>query len=107
VLAAFIAQLGLPLAILLKAPFSWGPCPLSAAMQEQSDRFEQTVISSGAVLLVMVIAAVFWWTIGRRNRYRWEIMIFTLVPAVAIAGLTLAMAAFATMTFCGANWLLP
>ena len=76
-------------------------------MQEQSDRFLQIVISSDAVLLIAVIATVVWWSAGRQHRYRWQIMSLVLVPAVAVAGLTFVMAAFATLSLCGSNWLLP
>jgi hypothetical protein len=107
VLAAFIAQLGLPLTVLLKAPFDWGGCPRPVAMEEQADRFRLMVIGSDAVLFITVIAAVVWWTAGSRHQYRWQHMVMVLVPAVAIAGLTFALAAFATLSLCGANWLLP
>jgi hypothetical protein len=55
-------------------------------------------------LLITVTVALFWLSAGRWHRYRW--LIITLVPALALAGLTRWLSGLETLSLCNA-FLLP
>ena len=104
-LIAVTAQLLLLLSLIVIAShFGFGGCPRSAAVNAEADRFDQFATFIDLGLFIVVTVALFWWSAGRRHRYRW--LITTLVPAVALAGLTLWFGGLETLSLCDA-FLLP
>jgi hypothetical protein len=104
-LIAFAAQLLLPLSmIVIASHFGFGGCPRSAAVNAEADRFDRFVTFIDLGLLITVTVALFWLSAGRWHRYRW--LIITLVPALALAGLTRWLSGLETLSLCNA-FLLP
>jgi len=73
-------------------------CPQPAAAQTQADRYDQFVTLIDIGLLIAVAVTVVFWSTGRRNRYAW--IGVALVPAMVLAGLSLAVAGLGTMSLC-------
>jgi hypothetical protein len=97
-LGAFGAQLAFILLLALLAPHFAGGCPESTATQQQADQYDQLVTVVDLGLLTAVVVTLFLWSAGRKNRYVW--IGVTVLPAVVLAGLSLAVAGLQTMSLC-------